>query len=779
MTHWRISERVDLLRERPNRVGGPAIATNQSRRQMHTAVEILHRLRDHPGQILADEVGMGKTYTALAVAASVALENPKAGPVVIMVPPALRDKWPLDWEVFRELYITGPAPRVARADRGIDFLKLIDNAPNERAQIIFLKNGAFGVQLGDPWVKLAVVRQALLRRRTMSRERRAVEKWGARVVRAPDFERHRSGLVPALLGAPYPRWKSIARRFDLELDDDPIPEALVETIERLDLGAVREALALLPTNRSKSSEHKINEASRQIDRAIKALWKDWLASAEFRAPLLILDEAHHAKNPGAQLSRLFLNEEQGGGESPGTLYERFDRMLFLTATPFQLGHHELLQILSRFGGVNWRSLPGDQMAFDADIGALGKKLSTTQRAMANLDRSWGRLKPEDVDGLAEQWWTGSAAAAHLLPERPRRARRAFDEALRARKRSEPDLQRWVIRHRKPDNYSTGTPRRRYLRGAEIVGGSANVGLDVDRGTLLPFLLAARAQVSFRTAQRNGDIPVRARALFADGICSSYEAYLDTRRGLVVDEEGHQAEGSDGREIKWYLKAIQGALPADDSEARASHPKIGPVVNHVREHWRRGEKVVVFCHFRATGAALRRHISRAIETELWTQASDAFQVAPGEVRDTIQRLSRRFERRGESTSPVHDAAYKELFAIASQARGLDEEQRSKVVDVFLRYLRSPVVLARYGHPVQARGADGVDGDARSAGSRGRNASSPAGGFQRLHGRPGQRSARPLTQCIGPHPHVQHLRRRQRPCRRGRGGIGAASGHRALS
>ena len=404
---------------------------------MRTAVEILDRLRDRPGQVLADEVGMGKTYTALAVAASVALENPKAGPVVIMVPPALRDKWPLDWEVFRELYIAGPAPRVAQADRGVEFLKLIDDPPAERAQIIFLKNGAFGVQLGDPWVKLAVVRQALLRRRTLSRERRAVEKWGARVVRARDFELYRSGLVPALLSAPYPRWKQIARRFDLELTDDPMPEALVETIEHLDLDTVRAALALLPTNKSKFSERKISKASGEIDRTIKALWKDWLANAEFRAPLLILDEAHHAKNPGAQLSKLFLNEQEGGGESPGTLYERFERMLFLTATPFQLGHHELLQVLSRFGGVNWRSLPGDRQAFDAEIKALGKKISAAQRAMAKLDRSWGQLKPDDVDGLAEHWWDGGTAPGHGLAERPGRARRAFGEALRARKRAEP------------------------------------------------------------------------------------------------------------------------------------------------------------------------------------------------------------------------------------------------------------------------------------------------------------------------------------------------------
>ena len=31
----------------------------------------------------------------------------------------------------------------------------------------------------------------------------------------------------------------------------------------------------------------------------------------------------------------------------------FDRMLFLTATPFQLGHHEFVHILERFADVRW------------------------------------------------------------------------------------------------------------------------------------------------------------------------------------------------------------------------------------------------------------------------------------------------------------------------------------------------------------------------------------------------------------------------------------------
>src|SRR6185369_8398465 len=71
-------------------------------RQERTAEEILRRLEERPGVILADEVGMGKTFVAMAVAASIILAHPDDGPVVVMVPPSLRHKWPKDWSVFKE-----------------------------------------------------------------------------------------------------------------------------------------------------------------------------------------------------------------------------------------------------------------------------------------------------------------------------------------------------------------------------------------------------------------------------------------------------------------------------------------------------------------------------------------------------------------------------------------------------------------------------------------------------------------------------------------------------
>jgi superfamily II DNA or RNA helicase len=66
------------------------IAAQDGLRQQETARSILHDFWAKPGVILADEVGMGKTYVALAVVASVLLSaEDEAHPVVVMVPPGL------------------------------------------------------------------------------------------------------------------------------------------------------------------------------------------------------------------------------------------------------------------------------------------------------------------------------------------------------------------------------------------------------------------------------------------------------------------------------------------------------------------------------------------------------------------------------------------------------------------------------------------------------------------------------------------------------------------
>src|SRR5689334_20795596 len=73
-------------------------------RQRTEVDEVLSRLRRQPGVILADEVGMGKTFVALGIAYSIAVNSPR-GPVIVMVPANLISKWEQDLKTFCELYL--------------------------------------------------------------------------------------------------------------------------------------------------------------------------------------------------------------------------------------------------------------------------------------------------------------------------------------------------------------------------------------------------------------------------------------------------------------------------------------------------------------------------------------------------------------------------------------------------------------------------------------------------------------------------------------------------
>ena len=165
-------------------LANPIVDVSTSTRQMNTVSAILKQFDTFPGVILADEVGMGKTFVALGAAVSVALSPEVDQPVVIMVPSGLMEKWPRDFESFREHCFGGNAPeiRTRSAHNVLQFLKLLDDEPHERAHIIFLKHGAINRTTSDRWVKLAVMKRALHGRHRVDDVRHALNRFLPRLV---------------------------------------------------------------------------------------------------------------------------------------------------------------------------------------------------------------------------------------------------------------------------------------------------------------------------------------------------------------------------------------------------------------------------------------------------------------------------------------------------------------------------------------------------------------------------------------------------------------------
>lgn len=710
--NWRFWSKISLE--------NPRIPNSDARRQQGTAAEILRRFDTRPGVILADEVGMGKTFVALAVAASAVRATNGERPVVVMVPASVQHKWPREWEVFHEECLKPSSAddfeiRVASEtdNRWTPFLRRLDDPPERRSHIIFLTHGSLSNALADGFVKLALMREAMLHKRDLAAQRQVLPRWADRLLAEKYFKGERgSDFVETLMSTPLSDWNRVCGKvIGDELDDDPIPQAVIDVLSqrgmsRVDLSPLTKALRQLPLRESASIGQRLSDVRGAVGKAIQTTWTECCHRLDLGLPLLILDEAHHLKNPKTRFAKLF---SDGKGEDDaealtGAFAGVFDRMLFLTATPFQLGHRELVQVLRRFEAVRWPD-EATRAEFVGEIDDLCITLDEAQAASLRLERAWGRLRFEDLaaigagdsapeGGDAPAWWWADPAGRELSPVL-RRAAERVDEVRDKMRTAQRSLRPWVIRHMRADKDG----RRLYRPGAAIVdaeeGGRG--GLQIGSDAVLPFLLAARAQglVASQDVLTNS----ATRAYFAEGLSSSFEAYSETRRRFtegeaLVDEDAASEEPDDvGREVQWYLNRINEALPVAHDDAWAAHPKISATVEQALDLWRKREKVLIFCFYIATGRALRKHISRAISDELLGQAVAKLPEARGsheEAREVMERFAGRFFA---PDSPASRSA-RDCIGDAIGDVPLASREREDTQKVALRFLRTPSFLVRY-------------------------------------------------------------------------------------
>ncbi len=698
------------------------IPREDAERQTRTAKEILRRLKDRPGLILADEVGMGKTFVSLAVAASVAFADRKKRPVVVMVPSSLREKWPRDFEVFREKCLP-PEWRerltYSRAEGAVDFLKLLDDPPHRAKTIIFLTHGAMARSLNDKWTKLAIIRRALYRRHNTGDLCSALCRSMGALLELGHVHRKTPEVWYDLLNTDPSHWLKVLNRYGIDpefdndrtTDDDPVPQAVIDVLSKIEssrLDNLFMALKEIPRRHTKNYRANLYKAKELIKEEMTEVWTHCMRSLKINLPLLILDEAHHLKNPHTNFASLFQDREaeEDMKAIQGRLFGAFERMLFLTATPFQLGHYELCSVLERFKAVNWRVKNAPSYGKDEfveKITALRHKLDEAQEAAIRLDRAWGALQREDlkIDGEAfksvEDWWTALLAPADQkgTTDRAKHVLKNYRDAYNKMRKAEEALRPWVIRHLKQKTLPK--PNNSIMRRKRIVGRavtedgviSDESGIAVEGNALLPFLLAARLSVL------NPD----ARPVFAEGLSSSYEAFRDTRvnrddiqKTLNDDHIDLCAKKNKNEVESWYLERLDDILPRDGIEASSTHPKIAATVRRAMELWGKGEKVLVFCYYVATGKALRQHISTAINRAIMERGAERLNCGTEKVMAELERLG---DKISAQTSPlrrvcdrlVEDIFNKKDFKILAPLR-------DDILRVVRRFIRTPSFLIRF-------------------------------------------------------------------------------------
>ena len=272
------------------------ISAEDANRQKLAAQAILRRLVDQPGVILADEVGMGKTFVAIAVAVSIALANRGSRPVVVMVPSSLKEKWPQDFETFQKSCLPASLSeqmKVGRAETAVDFLKLLDDPKPRRCALIFMTHGAMSRGLDDPWVMLALIQRSLHRRRNTGELKQALGRSLGDLLRMKWLTNRDETIWHRLLHAPPMEW--LMELQDLtsnmsgvnRVNDDPVPQAISDLLPDLDVSSIFEALQQIPLRRSKHYDQKILDARREIKSQLRKVWDECLAKFRQRFSLSV------------------------------------------------------------------------------------------------------------------------------------------------------------------------------------------------------------------------------------------------------------------------------------------------------------------------------------------------------------------------------------------------------------------------------------------------------------------------------------------------------------
>jgi superfamily II DNA or RNA helicase len=571
---------------------GTAVRARDVERQEDTVLRALTLLDQQPGVVLADEVGMGKTYEALGVVAARLHERPDARALILTPGPDLNIKWIKDIRGFhdagRPMY-AGFADRFSSATSLADLVECL-----HRSQVVVAPVTVFIGGRGES--DLAYLLSLWGEAREMAGNQLAAI-----------FRRYRDGKLDRVhvtnehfLGAfPWSMLKAHVK--DVLHDHAGLGDGSLDAMWEL---AGYEAFA----------------DKEAVDRALADLRFRLIGRLLPPIDLLVVDEAHKLKSSDSVRTTGVRTAFAG----------RFERALFLTATPFQLTVSELRQVFRLFALA--RSAPANLME-QADH--LLADVDEYTAAYEQLERVWA-----GADGVV------AADFAAWFEHDPELANDPGDIVLRPivtaarqlltlkRDKIEPSFRRWMIRSLREDKRVYRRSKRVKLRAQ----GSAGV----------PFLLYERFIAElFRSGARTHKAAVQINMV------SSFSA---AREGALL------ADGTEGRfdgDAEAYRKLLQDVIGQLRSDA-GGHPKVDHVVSDALAAVERDEKTLIFCARVETLKELKRQLEAAWEKKVLERWQRAY---PGASRDDVfehdvdgKRVDGHHSRLRDRFSRAQDALY---------------------------------------------------------------------------------------------------------------------------
>ncbi len=634
----RLSPDIDLHRSLcqvfGNKPGFAAQIEQDCERQSETARVILRRFfgaserERRELMILADEVGLGKTYVALAVAASVldAIRRgeapdglPSNKPVVLVLTPtndALYNKWMREAEAFKMdcarndgglewLQIHSPLDNSSKSGNVIDLSTRIRDATRSQPMLLIAKEGVFGAALHsrDLWRRRGLAalfgyfRTPAETRRYWCRRGKLFDDFGiSELDELLDLRRSR------------PLW------------DDPISPDLEHAFGRVlrdDPDFTNSCAEVLNGNDEAALSDFLDRLTRY------ALATDW---PQF--PLVIIDEIHGLKNEYVQSRRNF--EKFGTG--------RVCRVLGLSATPFQLRHDELLSLLNLRHVL---ALPGDRSeALDRAVSRLGNSMKAARDSGEVFRKRWMGLRPVDQKDVEDAWRAVTKAKesdrqALASQIRPPRIAHALTAALDLEHRNAElrlHLHPFVIRHQHPRGYREHfVGNRATLSGCH--GNPAfwwSPGMEARGNNELAQYLMMRAVA---LAKEERGLP----SLGAE-LTGSYRHLVET---AAIWKKLAQTDNPLLRGYRTVLEYMIGERTGE-RDPDTEHPKVQATVHRALEFFKRGQKSLVFCVYTKTAESIRDQLQLAIDAHLGAIRDGVFGDATA-----LENFRRRFFNRREA------------------------------------------------------------------------------------------------------------------------------------
>ena len=330
-------------------------------------------------------------------------------------------------------------------------------------------------------------------------------------------------------------------------------------------------------------------------------------------PLVIVDEIHNWKNHPTSWWRF-----------QHTLGLRIDRLLGLSATPFQLGPHELISVLNLRRCI---ALSGERTAFldeqvaflDADLRAAGERGGLPSHCMGG-GRAERPRRPRV--GLGREWGSGASDGCCHRAFSARLVRRSASATLTPA--SALASGRFLLRHRRDVSH------RAWWVGREA---APEADAPSARGSALRW----RPGLGRERRRRARALPDDAGGAGTEGWPRFDQPRRRPRWVLRFFREGELRRMLPGRspEAARYLRLVQRAVNGEGHE----HPKVAVTAERAFRAWLLGDKTLVFCF---NIAHRRRCPYRRQPTDRRSQhcrADRGLQVPPRRAGPSASRTSR--------------------------------------------------------------------------------------------------------------------------------------------